>query len=799
MGWFAGDSYSINLGGHHFDPFVVTLPDGRLALVWTQQRYFVATFNLLVELDRQINGAMINPDGTLGTRFTVDSSIGNDNSVDSFQISVGDRFLVTWTERATGADGLTDVRAQIYQGNAGVAFGTQIAVATTTTGAQSDSAAAYLSNDNFVITWTDASATVEDTSGTAIRGQLFSNAGFKIGSEFLANTITSGNQNQSDVTQLADGRFVVDWTDLSKSNDGVNNVAFRAQVFNADGTRSGAERALLTGATLSDAPSLEANGKGGFFFEFQSGSLTLRKIFNSTGALQSTIIVKTDDNPAIALPDGRFFRVILDPDAPGTVVITVLTEQGEQSGITIPVGTSQASPTGSFLYAIPLPNGLLATFRQSFDEVGILRTPTGDIITTVIDLKRYDGTAAAETVVGGNFDDELSGAGGDDLLSGRGGNDTLKGGGGSDTIGGDDGDDIIKSGAANDILIGGDGNDTLVGGNGNDGLDGGGGDDTLNGGSGNDTQGGDTGDDRVIGGGGGDHLTGGLGNDTVNGGAGNDTYHYSLGDGTDRIFDLGGAADTLVVEALSDIASSVRVGNNLVLRFTGGGQITVIKHFIIANQVESIADADGQVVVLAAGTIGGPASGIVSGTNDADYLDGKGGDDFLFGAGGNDLLLGGSGMDRLFGGAGKDTVVGGSSDDKLFGEDGNDLLRGGRGNDLLVGGRGGDILKGNAGSDAFDFNGTSDSGAGDKLHDRIIDFTQGEDVIDLADIDAISGGGDDAFTFIGNSALGAAGELRAFTTSGGRTLIEGDVDGSGADFQIVLLTNVALSAGDFVL
>ena len=43
------------------------------------------------------------------------------------------------------------------------------------------------------------------------------------------------------------------------------------------------------------------------------------------------------------------------------------------------------------------------------------------------------GTAAAQTLAGGNFNDTLSGLGGDDTLYGHGGNDTLDGGAGNDT------------------------------------------------------------------------------------------------------------------------------------------------------------------------------------------------------------------------------------------------------------------------------------------------------------------------------------------------------------------------------
>ena len=71
---------------------------------------------------------------------------------------------------------------------------------------------------------------------------------------------------------------------------------------------------------------------------------------------------------------------------------------------------------------------------------------------------------------------------------------------------------------------------------------------------------------------------------------------------------------------------------------------------------------------------------------------------------------------------------------------------------------------------------------------------------DLGLADAIIGGNNDAFTFIGADVFSAAGQVRQFH-QGNVTVIEGDVTGDGnADFQIALLTRgLVLTADDFVL
>ncbi len=157
----------------------------------------------------------------------------------------------------------------------------------------------------------------------------------------------------------------------------------------------------------------------------------------------------------------------------------------------------------------------------------------------------------------------------------------------------------------------------------------------------------------------------------------------------------------------------------------------------------------------------------------------------------NDVLNGGDDNDYLYGDTGNDRISGDAGDDVVYGEDGDDDLAGGTGIDLLGGG---------IGADDFIF-ASGDSGNTLGTADRIIDFSSAQgDRIDLSAIDAVTGGSDDAFTFIGDSAFGnVAGQLRAETISG-TTYVMGDVDGDGiADFVIKLDGTVPLSGGDFLL
>jgi Ca2+-binding RTX toxin-like protein len=250
-------------------------------------------------------------------------------------------------------------------------------------------------------------------------------------------------------------------------------------------------------------------------------------------------------------------------------------------------------------------------------------------------------------------------------------------------------------------------------------------------------------DNLLAGNGGDDLLAGGGGNDRILGGLDNDTYDFRSSGGailgTDQFFDDGGL-DTVIINDMNDVLSSTREGNDLVavLAFNHDparvyGTFRIQDHFG-THPIESFITNDGTPFVLATGSTGGNGSGIISGTEKSDALDGRGGDDWLYGNGGKDELLGGTGNDHLFGGAGRDM---------LDGQDGDDILDGGSGNDRLTGGAGRDIF---VVTPAAPGHGAGDVDDGDMLHfgtlagrdgqgagrDVIEDFTRGEDRIDLS-------------------------------------------------------------------
>lgn len=144
-------------------------------------------------------------------------------------------------------------------------------------------------------------------------------------------------------------------------------------------------------------------------------------------------------------------------------------------------------------------------------------------------------------------------------------------------------------------------------------------------------------------------------------------------------------------------------------------------------------------------------------------------------------------------------VSGDRGADRLTGDAEDNALTGGGGRDTLTGGEGADMLRGNAGADRFVFARFADST--EEFADTILDFSRKQgDRIDLSAIDANEGAsGNQPFTFIGTKDFGEkAGQLR-FETSGGKTGIQGNVDGDGAaDLVILLNSALSLRAGAFI-
>ena len=177
---------------------------------------------------------------TLGFGSTLNESIDNESfGIDNIVIST------------SGVSPVTDERL----------------VNTVTTHNQDESSITALSDEGYVISWTSYA---QDGNCDAVYLQKFDKDGEKVGEESQVNTIFTGNQNDSNVTSLVDGGFVVTWT--SYAQDGSYDGIF-AQRFATDGSTLGAEvRVNTTTFHHQNQPSIDSLEDGGYVISWTSYS-----------------------------------------------------------------------------------------------------------------------------------------------------------------------------------------------------------------------------------------------------------------------------------------------------------------------------------------------------------------------------------------------------------------------------------------------------------------------------------------------------------------------------------------------
>lgn len=166
-----------------------------------------------------------------------------------------------------------------------------------------------------------------------------------------------------------------------------------------------------------------------------------------------------------------------------------------------------------------------------------------------------------------------------------------------------------------------------------------------------------------------------------------------------------------------------------------------------------------------------------------------------------------SGNNILVGTASNNDIYGGAGNDRISGVGGNDRLFGGTGKDRLQGDRGADVLNGGLGVDVFRFVTIQDSSSLVSEADRVQDFQQGVDRLDLGAIDASTvQAGNNAFVFrgAGNITNSVAGEV-AFRqvnnagTTNDYTLVRLDIDADNRAEAVIRLNGlINLTAADFV-
>ena len=261
---------------------VAGLENGGYVVAWTGGS---GTYDTFIRVYSQ--------DGTGGSELQVNTGAAASSSASSPQVAAlaNGGFVVTWSTGDTTDD---DVYAEIYddQGNVVTA---EFQVNTTTTNVQDEVSVAALDDGGFVVVWA-----TDDTGDFDINGQRYDASGTAVGSEFTVNTTTTNSQDIPEVAALEDGGWLVTWT-ADTAQDGTGTGIY-AQRYNSDGTTNGSEFLINTLTTGDESDSAIATvPDGGFVVAYHS---TEADGTTNTGVLSKVFYIGASSSDQFASHNG---------------------------------------------------------------------------------------------------------------------------------------------------------------------------------------------------------------------------------------------------------------------------------------------------------------------------------------------------------------------------------------------------------------------------------------------------------------------------------------------------------------
>jgi hypothetical protein len=334
-----GTEFLVNsaANGAQFTAEVETLNNGNFVVTWVT--------NISDDGTNGIKAQLFSRTGEpIGAEFKVNPNVAGSIFTANVTALANGGFVISWDDW----NGF-DMKAQLFDAS-GARVGGPFMLNTSTSGYQEYGDIVGLAGGGFVATWRTNDGS--DGSGDAVKAQVFSASGAKVGTEFLVNSQKVGNQYSPALAALAGGGFVITWHTGDSAQDG-SGGAIKAQIFSATGAKVGGEFLVNTQATdWQTDPVVTATPDGGFVIAWGSrdtaqdgsGSAIKAQAFNSTGAKVGTeMLVNTLATGAQFLPD-------LATMADGRVIVTWASESGDSGGYAV-----RAQILGTEL-AAPLPN-----------------------------------------------------------------------------------------------------------------------------------------------------------------------------------------------------------------------------------------------------------------------------------------------------------------------------------------------------------------------------------------------------------------------------------------------------------
>jgi hypothetical protein len=175
-------------------------------------------------------------DNKVGTEFLVNTTTTDDQNKPAVDMNSSGRCIIVWSSNKPDST-LQDIYGQIIDAD-GKKIGTEFLVNTITIKSQNCPDVGMDENGNFVVVWHSWD---QDGGDRGVYAQRFKYDGTKIGGEFLVNTYTAYSQAEPSIDMASDGKFVVAWQSWKQENVSTEDYGVYAQIFNADGSKSGNE------------------------------------------------------------------------------------------------------------------------------------------------------------------------------------------------------------------------------------------------------------------------------------------------------------------------------------------------------------------------------------------------------------------------------------------------------------------------------------------------------------------------------------------------------------------------------
>ncbi|MES1201559.1 MAG: hypothetical protein ABUS57_08940, partial [Pseudomonadota bacterium] len=616
--------------------------------------------------------------------------------------------------------------------------------------------AAPLANGGFVVLYSDLYSIEYNIPDNAIHAQVYDANGVAVGAPIAVAPDVNNLYSDFDISATADGGFAVAWDVVTDLNTFDADSYLR--VFDSAGAPVSAAINLSGGAAgVEAAPSIAVLTGGDIAVSYITNTGTVVEVYSPTGVLRAGEGATITPTSVGDFPYANGFSVVA---LTGGGFVVTYTDAARDPTTHVFFGNvySQIFDASGHTVGAPI---LVSTSAHNALNAEAVALPDGGFFVAWHD---NDPATSADGIYGARFTSAGAADGGQFVVQAADtghnvffANLTLTDDGRIAMVMGD----LTLAGGfqSNSILF----------------LDPHASGQTFNGTSAYDAIAGTVFNDTINGLGGDDLLTGGPGVDTVNGGDGSDTLtggafsdvngHDVLDGGAGADFVYGGAAAETLSGGDGDDFISGNGGADLIDGGAGIDGTTLYRADLLSTDpftftlTGDVMTPDGAHLLSIEELYFFGAAGVdsVSGGSGGDTMFGYAGGDVFSGAGGADTLTGDAGNDTLNGDAGNDTLSGGDGDDTVNGGDGDDLIDLGAGNDVAHGDAGNDSINAGDGADSVD------GGAGD---DFIVASGGDDTVVSGAGVDTVSGGtGNDTYRV-----AGTGGSVQIIDTFGNDTL-----------------------------